>query len=164
MPAENLSAFIDEIALGKLTDNFLYKGGMVTVGDKADVLTLTLRHIYPALACQLFHFAFAVGKKRAIQHRKLFLREIPENIALVFSRVRALFGVVSPARLIVAYAAVMPRGNLLCADTLGNAAKLRHFHISVADRAGIRRSRVTVFRDEIFLHKFIEFFTAINDM
>ena len=121
-----------------------YHSGIISVRDKADILTVRLSCIDKSVGFgYAAHLGFLKLSQRKLRFAKLLLRHGIKHIALILAEIKCLLKLERPVRRLL-YPCIMTGHHIVAAQNLGSIEKLVKFHITVAVYAGIRRDALLI--------------------
>ncbi|MPM25823.1 hypothetical protein SDC9_72323 [bioreactor metagenome] len=151
VPAQYPARFVHKVTIGRrMTQRPLDKGGIITIGSKADILTVPLFGVdQPVLLRNLPDLCFvetAQGKQGAAQ---LVLRQHVKKIALVLAAVQAALQKPAARIFVLFHSGIMTRGQELTVERQRPLEQRPELYGPIADNTGIGRSPRLILRYEI---------------
>ena len=164
VPSDYITVNIDKITVGIcFTEITFNKLSVITVGNKANILTVTLACIQEMLfLCNFADFRFRIFTQRKLNMCKLILSKRIKNITLVFSIVTTLFEI-KPAVFFLNNC-IVTCYNIIEAELVHTLKKLFKLQISVTINTRIRSSAVFISSDKLIYNFFLKFVFKIKNV
>ena len=148
---QHLSLLIHKIAReGGSSDCPLNEGGIISVGDKADILTIMLVGIDQAVGLgQLANLGFLKTTQREKRMSQLLLGQHVEKIALILAAIQAALEQVPASGCVLFHPGIVAGGQVICSQDPDPVQQRTEFDGLVADRAGIGSTAILIFFNKI---------------
>ena len=152
MLTKYLTCRIDKVTgLRILTGKFLQKSRIITIRNKANILTVRLmRHRYSRILSHLTYFTLLILTKRHQRARQLLLSQVTKRICLVLGGCRCILNRETTVHHI--NIGIVPRRNVKSAFSVCNRCKHIPLNCRIAKRTRIGSSAVSIFICKVFHH------------